>query len=338
MNALLALFLVAAPAWAQKDGYYSQPDAAAREASPLSAATTGTYGIALLAHGGGPRWNSVVLSLRDALDKKVPTEASFGMAFADAEVREIQKGLDRLKARRVKKIVVVPLLVNSQSEVMEQVRYALGISQNPSQGMAQGMYGMAHGGKGHEGMSMHSDDSMFGSGAGTKRVVTDLPLVLTPALDDSPELRTILYKRAKELSRDPAKETVILVGHGPVDDKMNGDWLKMMEPVTESIQRKGKFRAVLVASLRDDAPQEVKDRANKDLRLMVQRAGDDSGRALVVPDLIAQGGMESHIQKALEGAFFTYQSKTLLPDSEAETWALRMAEAGSKQDDMRKFK
>jgi len=305
-------------------------------------AATPAYGVLLLAHGGDPRWNSEVTALRGQIDAKVPTEVTFGMAFGQAQVREIQDGVNRLERRGVKKIVAVPLFVSSDSEVMDQVRFVFGIEKAPSKTLSDRMKAMG----GHDHGYGHSigekpEDSGFNSyfnADDSKRVKTKVPLVLTPALDDHPLVTEILLEHAKGLSQEPKKETVILVGHGPVEDDKNRSWLEMMSRLGGTVQKKGGFKAVRAATLRDDAGAEVRDAAAKELRSMVQAAANGGGRAIVVPDLIAQGGIEPHIVRALEGLHYAWDGKTLMPHKSITEWALQRAEAGAKKDDMRKFK
>ena len=102
-------------------GFAAAPAFAAPAAKPA-------YGILLLAHGGDPAWNAEIEKLRVAVASSAPAALALGMADPDT----IQQAVDLLEAKHVSAIAVVPLFVNSNSEVMTQTRYALGLSETPS--------------------------------------------------------------------------------------------------------------------------------------------------------------------------------------------------------------
>lgn len=279
------------------------------------------YGILLLAHGGNEDWNKEISSFRDSLKPKVPLEVAFGMADPDA----IQAAVDRLELSAPAKIVAVPLFINSASEVLEQTRYVLGLSEKPSEVMRAAAAAMA--GHGHHGHMMFS----------LKRVKVKRPLTLAPALDAHPLIAEVLWERAKKLSRNPAAETVVLVGHGPVDDKANAVWIKTMRQLEQSVKERGKFKTVMGATLRDDAPKAVRAKAVAALRELVRRAGL-SGKVLVVPYLIAQGGIEQKIVDGLKGLTYVWDGNTLCPHPNVARWISESAALGAKREDMRRFK
>ncbi len=284
---------------------------------PASRAFAAHYGILLMAHGGTPEWNDTVADIARGLDKQAPTEAAFGMADADA----LQAGVDKLAARGVSRIVAVPLFIHSRSEVMDQTRYALGLSTQPSIVLRDALTAMvAHMPPEHmKGAAHHM--MMFS----LKQVKSRLPLVMTPALDDSPIVAGVLWRRALALSREPRRETVLLVAHGPVDPKANEAWLVTMREEAERVRRAGNFRAAAALTIRDDAAPSVKQAALDALRAAVVDASKGGGRAIVVPYLIARGGIEDHIAQALNGLDYAWDGRTLCPDPAIERWAAETA-------------
>src|SRR6185295_5327044 len=117
-----------------------------------------------------------------------------------------------------------------------------------------------------------------------------------------------------------------------VGAEKNRAWLEMMGRHAETLKKKGGFKAVKVATLRDDAAADVRDKAAADLRTLVQQGARDGGRSVVVPELIAQGGIESHIVRALEGLTYAWDGKTLMPDKSMPDFVLQRAESGAKMD------
>ncbi|MDE2490132.1 MAG: hypothetical protein KGM24_04750, partial [Elusimicrobia bacterium] len=224
--ALAALVLAAAPAAAAP----AKPD----------------YGILLLAHGGDPDWNAQVEDLRRRVDAKVPAEAAIGMA----DPATIQPALDRLAARGVARVIAVPFFIQSRSEVMDQTRYVLGLRRRPSEVMRR---------------AARRFDAMMASMPlaqrmmmpkmhlfGLERVKTRLPLAMTPALDGSPIVARVLLERARALSRDPGREIVVLVAHGPVDDRAVPAWDETLARQAAAVRRAGGFAGASYAILRDD--------------------------------------------------------------------------------------
>jgi sirohydrochlorin ferrochelatase len=270
-----------------------------------------------LAHGGDPAWNAEIEKLRAAVSSSAPAALALGMA--DPET--LQRGVDELEAERVTRIVVVPLFVNSNSEVMEQTRYALGLSDKPSEVLraaAERMKSMPMPpGMAHHHMNMFS----------LKRVNHEarVSLSLAPALDGDPFVSSVLLERTKALSREPAMETVILVAHGPVDDGAVKDWERDLELHAGMIVKAGGFRGAQVALLRDDAAPDVRAKAVAELRVKVADASKNGGRALVVPVLIARGGIEDKIPRDLAGLTFAWSGDALLPHPGFDLWVLKRA-------------
>jgi len=271
-------------------------------------------GILLLSHGGSAQWNQSVKEVQREVSARFPVEVAFGMA----DPVEIQGAVEKLEARGVKKIVAVPLFISSHSEVIDQTKYVLGMAKAPSKDF------------------MSAPHSHF-MAMGVRRVRARLPLVLAPALDDSPTAAAILLDRAREMSRDPSKETVLLVGHGPLKDSDDRLWLAAMQRLADDVKRRGGFAQARVATLRDDSPPDVQEKADRRLREMV----NDSSRTtkvLVIPYLISTGGIEAHIQKALDGTFYAWKGRALLPDPRIAGWVEQSAAQAGALPDMRLYK
>ncbi|MEK7389626.1 MAG: hypothetical protein AAB036_08005 [Elusimicrobiota bacterium] len=275
------------------------------------------YGILLLAHGGNSAWDKNVEQLRARADARVPTELALGMADAAA----LQRGVDRLAARGIKKIIAVPLFVLSRSEVLDQTRFALGLREKPSEVLRDALAALPHG-HGSHGASGHRHSFS------TASVRLPLPLEMTPALDDDPLVSRILRARARALSSAPSRETVILVAHGPVDDAALPAWQGTLSTLAGRLKSEGGFRGVSYALLRDDAPAPVRSAAVADFRAQVS-AASKSGKALVVPLLIAQGGIENKIPRDLAGLEYSWNAKTLMPDDRFAAWVLARAAAAA---------
>jgi sirohydrochlorin ferrochelatase len=286
------------------------------------------YGILLLAHGGEAGWDAEIERLRARVNATVPTEAALGMA----DPATLQAGLDKLAARGVKRVIAVPLFIHSRSEVLDQTAYALGLSDKPSEVLRAAAERMM---AAHQAAMKKRSGSRAGPMAAMHhhmfsldRVKTSLPITMTAALDDAGLVSSILLERAKSLSRDAKTEGVVLVAHGPVDDAAVGAWNDAMAKHAEFVRREGGFRAASFALLRDDAAPRVRAASVKILRKRVIAAGK-GGRALVVPVLIARGGIEGKLPRDLAGLDYAWDGSTLMPHDGFEGWVLLRAAAAA---------
>lgn len=299
----------------------------------LSTAGTGysappeKVGVLVLAHGGSDSWNQLVLDATKSIAKKYPVEVAFGMALP----RTIQEGIDKLESNGVNKIVVVPLFISSHSFIIRQTEYLL----KKREVLADPPVVMDHSSGGHSSPNSHNAGSMnpssshdgHGQHDGEKKeTLAQLnfksEIIMAKALDDHPIVADILYSRIKELSMNPANETVIIVGHGPNPENDNKNWVTAMESLAAQVQQKQKkdgisSRFIFSVTVRDDADKEIYEQAKENLRGLVRQAGKQ-GDVIVVPLLLSKGGVEKGIIKRLEGLNYKWSGNTLLPDPKIE--------------------
>jgi len=259
-----------------------------------------TMGVLVLAHGAHhhghgehgsgtpPSWDAAVLEAVKPLKDKYPLEVAFGMADPDT----IKDAVRKLEKKGVSEVIVVPLFISSHSPIIGNSRFILGLQ-----------------GKLSETTSIES----------LPRIESKVKFYMTGALDDSILVAEILLERAMELSANPSKETIVLVGHGPNDEKENKLWLDDMERLAYYVREKGKFKEVKVATWRSDAPKEIKQEAINKLRTMVENGSKD-GSVIVVPLLLAPNGVEGEIVEALKGLSYSFDGKTLLPHDNITKW------------------
>jgi sirohydrochlorin ferrochelatase len=275
-------------------------------------------GILLLAHGGSVEWNNRVTELAAKVNATRPTEVAFGMATR----ANIQIAIDKLVARGVTEIVAVPLFVSSWSTVITSTEYLLGLRAEAPAALAS-YAKMNHpptgtsGATGHEGHAVGTD--------GTTPVKSSVPVRMTAALNDHPIVAEILASRARAISREPAKETLIIVAHGPNEEEDNRRWLADMASLAGRIKQMERFASLEYLTLRDDAPKPVRDSATAQLRGIVQRELSAGRRVLIVPLLISFGGIERGLRERLDGLPYTMAEAALMPDDRLVTWVLTVA-------------
>ena len=283
-------------------------------AAPVQAAPVAS-GVLLLAHGGDASWNQDIETLRGRVNRDVPTEVALGMA----DLASLQAAVDRLEKRGIKRIVAVPLFIQTRSEVLDQTRYALGLREKPSEVLKRAYERMAAAHAGHAGHAAggHGHSMVFS----TDRVKSSIPISMAPALDDHALVGRILRERALALSQAASKEHIILVAHGPVDDAAVQHWNASLKSLCGAL-RAGKFRDCRFGLLRDDAPADIRAASVAELREKIVRVKALGGRAIVIPVLIAQGGIERKITKDLAGLDYAWDGKTLMPHAGFDSWVL----------------
>lgn len=292
-------------------------------ASLVSAPSFAETGILLLAHGGSAEWNAHVVGLARTIDRTKPVEVGFGMATRG----NIQAAVDRLAARGVTEIVAVPLFVSSWSAVVTSTEYLLGLRAERPPALAL-FAKMEHPDPvaSPTGASPVGHDAQAAS-MGTTPVVSKVPITrMTPALNQHPLVAEILTMRGRSISRNPAGEAVVIVAHGPSSDADNNRWLQDMSVLARAMARAERFASVDYLTVRDDAPRAIRDTATAQLRALVSARAGEGRRVLIVPLLLAFGGIERGIATRLEGLPYTMAGAALLPDDRLVTWVLEMAD------------
>ncbi len=317
-------------------------------------------GVLILAHGGSPRWDSLVLETVKPLRRRYTVEVAFGMANPTT----MQKAITALERRGVSQIVAVPLFISSHSPIIEQTRYLLGLTDSfPSTPMVMVMdkrvmplframrelppdvvTGLSllrpPPPVFHRIISRYFDAERAQQLTETyalfrklydeklqqiKPLEINVPVKLTPALDDHPLVARVLYERIKAISREPAREFVILVAHGPNEEEHNVKWLQTMESLASQIQeltqkeQGTRFKGIFCVTVRDDAPPLIYNQAKEHLRALVRQASRE-GEVLVVPLLLASGGVEEGIWERLKGLQYRRSEQMLLPHPLITEW------------------
>lgn len=255
-------------------------------------------GTIVVAHGADSTWNALVLDAARAANTGGPVEVSFLMG-PDAKVTRFQDAVARLERQGVGAIAVVPMLVSSYSGHYEQIRYLAGDSARLDERMLH---------------HLHS--------AGIERPRPKVPLRLTAALDDAPQVARVLLDRARTLASSPTAQAVFLVGHGPNSAEDYAAWMVNLRVVADSVKAWGGFRDVRVDLVRDDAPPAVRAEAVRRVRELIELQHLVTRQpVVVVPVLISKGAVSrDKIPNDLESLPVIYSGAPLLPHSEMARW------------------
>ena len=266
-------------------------------------------GTVIVAHGGSAEWNAQVVEIAKAVRTGGPVEVSFlmGPGAKDARFQDVVR---RLEAQGVGEVVVVPLLVSSHSGHYDQIRWLAGDS------VALGETMMHH---------LH----MFGIG----RATTSLPMRVTRAIDDSPEVARVLAERALAITPRPAGRALFIVGHGPNSAEDHAAWMANLRPIADTVRAITGFRDVRVGLVRDDAPAAVRAEAVRGVRELIELQYHATGDTVtVVPALVSRGAVSQvKIPADLAGLPVRYTGDALLPHAGLARWVeARVREGGAR--------
>lgn len=263
------------------------------------------FGMMVMAHGGGPAWNSEVEAMLEPVRRDYPLELAFGMA----DPASMQEAVRRLEARGVNRIAVVRLFISGES-FLERTERILGLRPGAPPRPA----GDAHAGHGDHG----------GHSMALWRIDSNARFALSAeGLANAPEMGAVLAERARTLSRRPSDESVLILAHGPEDDGENERWIREIDRRAEAVRALAPFREVRVETLREDWPAQ-RAASEARIRAFVEAANADGGRAIVIPYRVAGFGPYARV---LEGLSYEADRRGLLPSAEAEQWVRRQAEA-----------
>lgn len=264
----------------------------------VAQAQAGSVGTIIIAHGGGPEWNAQVESVAALVETGGPVEVSYLMG-PGAKTHRFQDAAARLVSAGATRIVVVPMLMSSHSGHYEQIRYLAGEVDVLSETM------MHH---------LHM--------AGIDRAEVNVPLSVSKAIDDSPDVARVLAERALAIAREPAAQALFIIGHGPNGAEDNAAWMSNLRPIADSIRAATQFRDVKVGLVRDDAPAAVRAEAVKAIREMIALQHDLTGHeVVVVPALISRGQVsQQKIPADLAGLPIAYTGEALLPHKGLARW------------------
>lgn len=275
-----------------------------------------SLGVLILAHGHEKTWNSQVEELPRQLP--FPAEVALGMAHKNS----IADALTRLQRRGVQRVVVVPLFISTYSPIVRASAYLLGLTAErpPELEMLNNMpHGLQDPRRGH-----------YDRVLDLTPIRPEVPVQMTSALDDHPLVAEILADRAMSISRNPSRETIILVGHGPVSEADNRHWLENMERLAGRIKRRCGFLDARALTLMQDGPADLREKAAVELRRTIQSAAR-RGDVLLVPLLLSRGGIESRLSAILAGLKFRMPKRFLLPDSRIALWITEQADRANRQ-------
>lgn len=288
-------------------------------------------GVLVMAHGGDEAWNQEVESVVAPLKHQWPTEIAFGMATPTT----MEQAIARLQSQGVQRVAVVRMFISGES-FLEPTEYILGLRDTvsadphgmhtssesapachsaPSDAPARTVLASSQPPPSatHRESPTHHNHHM----EPPRRIRVPAQVILSRSgLVDSSLVDQILVDRVAALSKDPANESVLILGHGPGDDVENERWLAMMRRRASGIGRLGSFRHVQCETLREDWP-EKRAEAEKRIRQFVETGNRDGGRVIVVPFRVSGFGPYKDV---LEGLAYIADGRGFCPHPNMTRW------------------
>lgn len=226
-------------------------------------------GVVLMPHGSDFNWNETIRGNLTPLLDRYKVEYAFSMA----DPKVIERAVERLEKRGARAIIVVRIFSLAAS-FREKTEYILGLNNH------------------------------YRRGGKTMRIASPAIFTTLGGVERSPLAAEVMLERAKGLSRDPKKETLILLAHGTDNEERNNHWMENLSALADTMRKNGgsAFRDIRYYTWREDWPDK-RDESVKIIRRMIEEAGRDGGTAIVVPERTAGQG---HGEKYFEGLKYRY--------------------------------
>jgi hypothetical protein len=222
--------------------------------------------VVIMPHGANQLWNDAVDRVIAPLRSTYPIEMAYGMG----DPRIIQDAVSRLEAQHIRRIIFVRLYALA-THLQARTDYILGLAESPV---------LDNHGGGHHNRTAPPHQirsaALFASFGG---------------YEESSDVSRILHERIVEISREPTKETVILVAHGEKTEEGNARWLATIQTHIDRLKQDphcAQLRAIRAATVREDWPEQ-REKAVNDVRRMIQDASQH-GRALVIANRLYGSG------------------------------------------------
>ena len=244
-------------------------------------------GVILVPHGSDYNWNETMRRGISPIRDEYVTEDAFSMV----DPLLIENAVRKLEARGVRAALVVRIFF-MESSFRTKAEYVLGL---------------------------RPDYRSF-----PRRVRSGLVFHTAGGVAASQHLARALVDRVDEISTAPNRETIVLVGHGSGNDKVNDRWLELLASLARDIgERWDGFRAIRYHTWREDWPDKRRD-AVAAIRADVEAASKDDGIALVLPIRTTGQGPAT---RYLDGLKYRYGTG-FAPHPEFTAWLQSVIEQG----------
>jgi vacuolar-type H+-ATPase subunit F/Vma7 len=263
----------------------------------------GDIGVLILSHGVGENSDRMMKEALTPVSERWPTAIGFGMAMMQSD--HLQAAVDDLQARGAKTIVLVPNgTTTGYDSLTRQWRYIFDIGDQEATYLE------------------------------VPKVQSDARFVMSGHFGDNPLITEILYEHVKEVSKNPANEVVIIVGHGPEDSADNGPDLEILQVHVDRIAAKNEFADVKIINLQDDAIPAIRETNVRKLRRWVKQANQKGQTPIVVAIAAASHGVQTHIRTDLRGLDYVFAERGLSEDPKYVDWVTSVIETAIAEEQL----
>jgi hypothetical protein len=248
----------------------------------------GDIGILILSHGVGENSDRMLIEALKPISSDKPTAVGFGMAMMKSS--QLQSAVDDLTERGAKQIVVVPNgTTTPYNTLTRQWKYIFDM--------------------GEEATYLE-----------VPIITSDATFHMTDHFGDNQLITDILYDHIKEVSKNPANEMIMIIGHGPEDNEDNVPDLEILGAHVERLKAKNEFADVKIANLQDDALAPIRKANVKRIRRWMKKADDKGQDVIVIAIAAASHGVQTHIRTDLRGLNYTFADKGMSEHPKYVLW------------------
>lgn len=254
----------------------------------------------VVAHGADSGWNRRVREVVEAVRWPGPVAVTFLMG-GEGGAGSWNDATTLLERAGAERIVAVPFMVSSHGAHVWQIRHYADSTVALPAALASHHHGEV------------------------RRAA--VPMVVTGALDDAPELGEVLADRWAELGSARRERPIVLVAHGPESDADAARWVAGLRSAMAPLAKRIGEERLRIGLLRDDAPPAVRDSSvgaiRDTIRAMAARGGDS---VLVLTVLVSSGRIDRvKIPADLAGLPVDYVGTALSPHPAMARWIERVA-------------
>jgi len=224
---------------------------------------------------------------------------------------DLHEAVTAFESEGVNKIVVVPFYLFSEGPEQNRIRYTLGLKPIPQ------------GGTGLPGF----DKSQV--------LKHNAKIIMEPGMDNHQLAIEILLERARELSKKPEDDALIIIAKRP-DDKSLEPVTQKMNELTVKIKEQGKFKEVRVGYIMEIKRTYISDavgdeEAKKTRALISVLKTRVKGNVIALPLFLSDGVMNrEEIPNLIKGLGCLYDNRAFLPHKNVSRWFRESVEEGIK--------
>lgn len=131
----------------------------------------------------------------------------------------------------------------------------------------------------------------------------------TSCMDDHPLVSSHIIKMAKEISRNPQKEEVVLIGHGSNQKGNYLEWKRILEKLVEEVKGTTNYAGVTYATFYPNTIQQVLDKI------------EPLNTGLIVPLFLSKGiYTNKRIPEAIKDYMVRYNDKGYIEETWISAW------------------